>query len=109
MQEVAMDKECHHKSPDLALGEIIQTEDKILLGKHRVPLPSPEASPYRNEYEVRVGSQRVIGRSFLGSYLTPALKRRAKKYSASWILLLNRRWQIPAVRSSLPANASAIT
>ena len=60
-----MNKLGRHKGPDFALLKVVKAEDKILLGKRRVLLPGPDASPDAGEYQQRVDSQGVVSRSFL--------------------------------------------
>ena len=79
MQDISVDKQSHHKSPDFALLEVDKAEDKILLSEHRLLLPSPDASPDASEYQQRIDSQGIVNWIFLASYSTFVRKRKAKQ------------------------------
>jgi hypothetical protein len=70
-----------HKGPYPALDEVVETEDKVLLGKRRVLLPSPDASPYATEYQEDIDSQGIASWSFLDFTLP---WRRLQKGSSMW-------------------------
>ena len=51
VQDAAVDEEGSHKGPEPALHEVVEAEDEVVLGEHRLLLPGPDAGPYAGEYQ----------------------------------------------------------
>ena len=51
VEDASVDKQRRDQRPDPAFFEVVETEDKIVLGERRLLLPRPEARREASEYQ----------------------------------------------------------